>query len=584
MLSLFWPARFYFFMVSPTLMRRNDSTRGAELNLEAKHLFQLIHLEKKGKNDAGDDTPKISVSEMISKLSFVYEKIRNAVDYEEDHLLRKNAIIRILKRQVMIEGVLKESNSEQLATHLLAELIRAGYLPNNKLPETKIKETALLLEKYIRLKNHSVAQINAQLNLKTDLNQAKILIGEKNTMVGWLLSLAACEIEENFDLNRVKHAVVSSMFGILSKNLELPASLPYQEDLEIQTYLSISRVFMRYDEAMLSLVLFKYYNASWAGAEKDNLSDQEIINIASTLAVLKNRIDEQLTHPLVKQLDRLVKVYSLYYNILLENVQSDPVKAFEDLSRDENKFIGNIRKTCAAKYHRENNRLWRKALRSIIYIFLTKSIFVFLIEVPAIKWFNEPLNITSLIINVSFPAVLLFLIVLLSRTPDKKNTEKIVSGVKEIALVGMGRKQSILIRAPKRRHGATDFFFNFLYTAAFFASSYGILKVLAWANFNWVSMIIFMFFLAFVSFFSIIVTKDIKDLIIVEKRENLIGFLLDLFYMPIIAVGKWLSEKASKVNVFVFFFDFIIEAPFKIFVEIAEDWTRYVKERKDNML
>ena len=115
-------------------------------------------------------------------------------------------------------------------------------------------------------------------------------------------------------------------------------------------------------------------------------------------------------------------------------------------------------------------------------------------------------------------------------------------------------------------------------------STYFIIWVLGKAHFNWVSITIFMFFLAFVSFFSIIVTKDVKDLIIVERRESLIGFLIDLFYMPIIAAGKWLSSNVSKVNVFVFLFDFVIEAPFKILVEIAEDWTRYVKERKDNML
>ena len=93
-----------------------------------------------------------------------------------------------------------------------------------------------------------------------------------------------------------------------------------------------------------------------------------------------------------------------------------------------------------------------------------------------------------------------------------------------------------------------------------------------------------MFFLAFVSFFSIVVTKDVKNLIIVQKRDSFFGFLIDLFYMPIIAVGKWLSGKASKLNFFVFIFDFIIEAPFKVLLDIAEDWTRYVRERKDNML
>jgi hypothetical protein len=48
-------------------------------------------------------------------------------------------------------------------------------------------------------------------------------------------------------------------------------------------------------------------------------------------------------------------------------------------------------------------------------------------------------------------------------------------------------------------------------------------------------------------------------------------------------VGKWLSNNVSKVNIFVFIFDFIIEAPFKVFVNVAEEWTRYVKERKDEI-
>jgi hypothetical protein len=51
-----------------------------------------------------------------------------------------------------------------------------------------------------------------------------------------------------------------------------------------------------------------------------------------------------------------------------------------------------------------------------------------------------------------------------------------------------------------------------------------------------------------------------------------------------VAVGKWLSEKFSRVNVFVFVMDFIIEAPFKILIDIAEDWTKYVKERKDEIV
>jgi hypothetical protein len=81
----------------------------------------------------------------------------------------------------------------------------------------------------------------------------------------------------------------------------------------------------------------------------------------------------------------------------------------------------------------------------------------------------------------------------------------------------------------------------------------------------------------------VITTKGVKDLIIVDRRENIFTFLTDLFYMPIILVGRWLSSQFSKINVFIFLFDFIIEAPFKVLMEIAEDWTKYVRERRDNV-
>lgn len=90
--------------------------------------------------------------------------------------------------------------------------------------------------------------------------------------------------------------------------------------------------------------------------------------------------------------------------------------------------------------------------------------------------------------------------------------------------------------------------------------------------------------MALVSFFSIRIRKSTRDLIVVDPKENIISLFSDFFYTPIIAAGKWISEKFSRINVFVFIFDFIIEAPFKIFIEIAEEWTKYVKERREDIV
>ncbi|MFA6995160.1 MAG: hypothetical protein WC249_01990 [Patescibacteria group bacterium] len=574
-------------MVSPNLNKHLESQQPVEINENAKILFQTIYGEKNQTEESNDDTPRIKVSTLISRLAFFYEKIRNAVDYDEDHLLRKNAIARILRRQILIEGVVKEADSLKISEHLLIELIRGSYLPNNQIPETKIKEVAVMLEKYINLKNQISARINADLTLKVDIDKAKDLVNQKNNLIHWLLSLVACEIEENLAPNPVKQVIVNNLFDVLSKNIKLPADLPYEADLGIQIYLSISRNYLKFDEDMLSFVLFKYYNDDWLDFNlhevltADDLKKIKII--AQNFSELKSEINKQLHHPLTRQLDKIVRTYSLYASILVETVESDPAKVYNELQKGEKNFIALVRKVCAQKYHKAKKRLWRVALRSIIYIFLTKSIFVFIIEVPAIKFFNEPLNVMALAINVAFPAILLFIIVFLTRLPGENNTAKIVNGIKEMTFAGSERKQAIVLRRPTSRNWLKDGLYKIIYAAAFLTSIYYIILALTKINFNWVSITIFLFFLAFVSFFSVRTTVGIKELIVVERKENIITFLLDLFYMPIILAGRWLSSNFSKINIFIFFFDFIIETPFKVLMEIADDWTKYVRERRENI-
>ena len=72
-------------------------------------------------------------------------------------------------------------------------------------------------------------------------------------------------------------------------------------------------------------------------------------------------------------------------------------------------------------------------------------------------------------------------------------------------------------------------------------------------------------------------------MVIIDKRETLISSLLNLISLPFLRAGYWLSVKFQKINFFVFIFDFIIEAPFKIFLEVIEDWIAYLKEKKEEI-
>jgi len=557
-------------MVSPNLIKKSQSF--LTMNAEAKKLFQLVYGQKQ-KTERGiddDDIPRIHVSQIVSRLSFIYEKIRVAVDYDEDHLLRKNAIKRILKRQIMIEGMIKNYDSEEVSKHLLTELIQAGYLENNKIPEAKIGEVGVLLDKYIKLR-HYFKQTYPLSNLSNKENK------ERNLLINWIISLAATEIEENLNSSAIRQTVIANMFGILSRIIKLPPDLPYQKDLDLQIYLSISRNYLKLDVEMQSFLAFKFYN-SWEEA-----NEEDLMKIAKSLKSLYHVVERQLKHPLMKQIDKIVRRYSLYYSMLIDTISENPAKVYDSATTNDKAFFSLIKEKCQKRYSKVKSKLWGSGLRSIIYIFLTKSIFVFILEIPAIKFFGEKVNIFSLAINVSFPAILLFLMILFTKTPNSKNTEKILSGIKEITYTEYKKNQPIYLRRPTRRNYFMNSLFNLIYAGAFLVSVYFLIKLLEYINFNWVSITIFLFFLAFVSFFSFRVKRDVKQYVITDDRESLLGFIFDFFYMPIVAMGKFLSDNVSRLNFFIFIFDFILEAPFKIIISIAEDWTKYLKEKKEDL-
>jgi len=565
-------------MVSPYLMKKREDVFTLSENI--RRLFQIIYNEQKESEEESEDVQKIKVSEVISKMAFYYEKIRNSVDYKEENLLRKNAVERILKRQIVIEGTIKVSTSEEIAKDLLVELIRAGYLPNNKIPEEKIKEIAGIIEKYLKLRNYSLSRISFSEHVKNGkVGQATGDFQEINDLTNWFMSLAASEIEESLGRDKIKQAVVSNMYEILTKKVKLPPDLPYEKEKEVQIYLSIHRNFLKFDQEMLEFILFKYFNPGWTKEPKD----EEIAKIAQNIRSLRQAISASLNHPLAKQLDRIVGQYSVYFSVLAEVIGKNPTAVHDEIKNDIKAFPRLIKKACTEEYKSIKLRLWRAAVRSIIYIFLTKSIFVILLEIPAIQWFGEEVNPVSLAINVSFPALLLFLIVLFTRIPSEANTARIIEKIEEITFAEKEKKEQFILRQPAKRGKLANGFFGLIYFITFLLSFGLIIWALDKINFTWVSIIIFLFFLALVSFFSIRIRRGVREFIVVEQKENIFTFLVVFLYTPVIAAGQWLSEKFSQINIFIFILDFIIEAPFKIFVEITEDWTKYVRERREDI-
>lgn len=547
-------------MFNPTLSKKEETR--LTVTEEIKKLFQEVY-RTQNQPTRETDEPKIKVSDIISKMAFYYEKIRNSVDDKEEHLLHKNAIDRIIRRQISIEQM---RNGQEIAAHLLTEMIRAGYLPNNKLPESKIGEVAAIIDKYVILRRLAAPQLD------------ELPYEEKKEINRWLISLAACEIEEKLKRDSITKLAINILYANLAKDIKFPDDSPYHNDKEIQIFSGIYRSYLKADRDMVSYVLLKYYVAGWQQPTEETMT-----KTAANLVGLYRAINQQLAHPLAPQLSRIIDRYTVYFSVLQEVITENPVAVYDDFKKDPKAFPRNIKSICAKQYKKTKSKLWRAAIRSIIYLFVTKMFLVFILEIPLATLLNEKPSVGALAINVAMPPILLFFIILFTRLPGEANTAKIVAGIEELTFAEKARQEPIRLRPPIKRSGFRNGFFNFLYGVTFLITFGGVIFLLNQVGFNFISITIFLFFLALISFFSIRIRKRVRELMVVEAKENIFGFVTDFFYVPIIAVGKWLSQHFSKLNVFVFILDFIIEAPFKVFVEIAEEWGKYVRERKEDI-
>ena len=91
------------------------------------------------------EVPTVHVDEVASKVAAFYEKIRGVVDWKEEHLFRKTAIERVLKRRLFFQ-----KNGEQIATPLVYELIRGGHFPNDTIEESKIEEFDIKIDEPVK--------------------------------------------------------------------------------------------------------------------------------------------------------------------------------------------------------------------------------------------------------------------------------------------------------------------------------------------------------------------------------------------------------------------------------------------------
>lgn len=506
-----------------------------------------------------DDMSKVLVSQTVSFFALVYEKIRNAVEFREDHLILRASIERVIKRRLSLNP---EGKGE--AENLIRELLWARYFDNGSLGGSDIIKLQSIIDKYLIIRKQIVTGRSGE--MQQYLNQ-------------FIINLLTCELEEalNPESSVRQSSFTFFIYQVLRKKIKIEGLSEEQKDAFF--LVAIEKAYSRSDRAYQQYHLF-----TTLYKKVNDFSEEEIQSISVKLPAIFKRLDDMITSPYVDNLMKFCRKQLPPFTVLF-SIFKNKKEAIEETISNKEKLWNEVDITCRDKYQKLGNRIRNLAIRSFIYIFLTKMLFALILEYPVSKILYGEVNNYSIIINSIFPPFLMLAILAFFRVPDESNTKKIYNRIIEIIDYDKTYETQVayMPKKPRVRRPSLIFGFTIFYSLTFFITLLVIYEILLLLNFNLISQIVFIFFVSIVTFFSYRIKQMVNEFKL-DDKENVLTPIIDFFFMPILSLGKFFSSELARLNFFIFIFDFLIEAPFKLIFEIVEEWISFVRKRKEEII
>lgn len=497
----------------------------------------------------------VSVSKTISILARIYEKARNAVEFRAEHLVRRAAIERILKRRLALGG------SGDMAESLVVELLWARYIDSALIDNAKIKEIDNIIGRYMQLRK-------------------KVFHGSHDDQgVTWetIMGLMSSEIEDSIVPGLKREALNNFFYQAIRPKIRIPGA--DERAINMQTYIAVERAYAQSDAPLITYELLKIIQPSWFGLAPD-VSETEFPLILQNIRLVQSALRD----PVGDSITRFVRKQTAPFLLLRDFFLEQGAKA-ETIIQSPDEFHASLTEIAMKRYKEIGAKVRRAVVRSIIYIFLTKMVFAFALEAPFDIFISKRIEYIPLAINAIFPPILLFLVAGFEGVPGSENTKRLVDRIDTIIYKFDTLKDEATNFTPKvnvRRPTLTAIFSVF-YLVTFIVSFGFITYILNLLHFNVASQIIFVFFITLVSFFAYRIRVSAKEYEMMD-REGFLSPLIDFFFLPILRVGHWLSSEIAKINIFIFLFDFILEAPLKVIFEVAEEWIRFIRTKKEEIV
>lgn len=464
----------------------------------------------------------------VGKLARVYEIARNALEYRADHLVRRAAIERVLRRQMILT-----QDSSEIVGELMKELKWAGYVKSDS--GSRLEE---IVNKYM-----------AYGKLDRD----------------WLVGVMSAEIEETFGSDFAYQLFTNFAFQVLRNRIEISDT----DNPDLVLFVAIDRVYAESDEARVGYHLYKLI---FADVKENALIEAE----RYYRKIASDKLVEKVAVIVRKQMGPLVLLRDMFF--------AKPDE-FVKWVEDEKVFRSNTEKILIAQLQLTRERMSRATVRSVLYVFLTKMIFGIGLEVPVDRIISGRVQTVALAINLLVPVILMWIVVSTIRLPSRNELRRLVDRTVQIVFKFDESPTTMeMARVVRReRSGWWGIVFMIFYTlltiCVFSGLSFGLLLL----GLSVINVTVFIFFLSIIMFFAYRIKRTADIYSYSPGRRDGMGWW-DVLILPTVWLGGLLSQGMARLNFFVMIFDFVLEAPFKMILGFFENWGRFLSTKRDEIV
>lgn len=488
---------------------------------------------------------KVHIAGVGTTISTAYEQLRNAAEYTEEHLLLQRAIRRFLKRNV---SFFEKRTIGKLGEELIIELTQSDYLLNDTVPKSSISDIESLLYGYYDVYwQFRKAHVSQSLASK------------------WTLDTMSVTVEAVF--NKADNIQTEVFADFACNHYETPLQRLFTgkpQEYKDSLYIAVHRALLKSDISIVRSALINRDRESFADLK-------EYIHFNKKIDTL---FESPNTDKLVRLISRNGAPLRILRRLVLEYSET------EKLLGDRSSFLSAFGAQIEKEYKNVERKVNKGVLKSIAFLFITKVIVGLAIEIPYDFYVTGAIIWLPLIINLLFPPSFMASLRLTMKLPRQANTQALSDYIDDVFYQSEEGVYKVYAKTPS---GGSTLLLNVIYGAMFiFVFSLVTVRLVLW-DFGPVHIFVFFLFLSTASFLGFRLSRLIRELEMVNTNQGFVAVVRDFAYTPFIMIGRWISDKYSRINVIALILDLAIELPLKTLLRLIRQWTKFLNDKADEL-